>query len=169
MTTRTTILVPIRYPLTEQSTQTLAAAARLAQENASAELVVLHVNLFQTGDKTQTSEISHAIASILDGTTASVLTRRGFLVEEVILEEAAQSHADIIVVGANQRPTWRKVLSELTGNGLAVAAFLREHVNSNVEIIEVDSLTADVLTPAKDSADQRTENRPRVALTAELD
>ncbi|WP_338729879.1 universal stress protein [Haladaptatus sp. DJG-WS-42] len=147
MTDRTTILVPIRYPLTEQSARTLTFAAQIARETASAELVVLHVNLFQTSDKTQIDEIRRAISPLLDGVAATVLTRRGFLVEDVILEEAAQSAATMVVVGANQRPTWRKLLSRVTGNEVVVADYLRECLTPDVEIVEVSPQAEIALIP----------------------
>lgn len=93
MTKLTTILVPIRNPLTDQSARTLAVAGRLAHDNAPADLRVLHVNLLQTGDNTQTADLTRAISSTLDGVEASVTTRQGFLVEEVILEESIQIDA----------------------------------------------------------------------------
>lgn len=139
MTEPTTILVPIRYPLTDQSARTLAAAGRLAHDHAPAELGVLHVNLYQTGDDTQTKELTRAISSTLDGVDASVITRRGFLVEEVILEEARSIRADIVVVGTNQQATWRRLLRRLLGNDPAVGSFLREHTTDTTEIMEVDA------------------------------
>lgn len=143
----TTILVPIRYPLTDQSAQTLAAAGRLAHKNAPADLRVLHVNLFQTDDKTQTEDLTRAISSTLDDVEASVVTRRGFLVEEVILEEAIQIDADIVVVGANQQATWRQLLSRLLRNDPAVGMFLRENTPDEIEIMEIG--TAAETPPAK--------------------
>ncbi|WP_336022823.1 universal stress protein [Halobellus salinisoli] len=135
----TTILVPIRYPLTDQSAQTLAAAGRLAHNHKPADLRVLHVNLYQTGDNTQTRELTQAISSTLDGVEASVTTRQGFLVEEVILEEATQIDTDIIVVGANQQATWQKLLSRLLQNGPAVGTFLRENTTAGTEVLEVNT------------------------------
>ena len=137
MTDVTTILVPIRYPLTDQSAQTLAAAGRLAHDHALAELSLLHVNLYQTGDNTKTRDLTRAISSTLSGVEASVTTRQGFLVEEVILEEATQIGADIIVVGANQQAKWRQLLRRLLGNDPAIGAFLREHTTDDIEIREV--------------------------------
>lgn len=138
MTDLTTILAPIRYPLTDQSARSLAAAGRLAHDHAPADLRVLHVNLYQTGDDTQTTELTQAISSTLDGVEASVITRRGFLVEEVILEEATEIDADIVVVGANQRPTWRQVLRRLLTVGAEISSVLRERTSSNVDVVEVD-------------------------------
>lgn len=42
MTKQTTILVPLRYPLTADTTRTLAVARRLATDHAPAALTVLH-------------------------------------------------------------------------------------------------------------------------------
>lgn len=145
MTNLTTILVPIRYPLTDQSARTLAAAGRLAHDHAPADLRVLHVNLFQTGDNTQTAELTRSISSTLDGVEASVTTRQGFLVEEVILEETTQIGADIVVVGANQQPTWRRILRRLLQNDPEVSTFLRAKTTPDTEVMEVDT-TAE--TPA---------------------
>ncbi|WP_435075668.1 universal stress protein [Halorubrum sp. HHNYT27] len=145
MTNLTTILVPIRYPLTDQSARTLATAGRLAHDYAPADLRVLHVNLYQTGDKTQTAEITRSISSTLDGVEASVTTRQGFLVEEVILEEATQINADIIVVGANQQPTWRRLLRRLLQNDPEISSFLHDHTATDTEIMEVD-VTAETPT-----------------------
>lgn len=138
MQDRTTILVPIRYPLTDASSQTLAVAGRLAKERAPADLTILHVNLVQANGGIQTTELTQAISSVLDGVEASVITRRGFLVEEVILEEATQLGADVIVIGANRKPTWRQYLSQLIGNEPNVDSFLRENMSGEVEIVEVD-------------------------------
>ncbi|MFC7157930.1 universal stress protein [Halomarina halobia] len=140
MTEQTTILAPIRYPLTAQSARTLAVAGRLAHDLAPADLRVLHVNLYQVGNDTQTAELTRAISSTLDGVEASVTTRRGFLVEEVILDEAIQIGADIVVVGANQQATWRQFLSRLLRNDPNVSSFLREHVPDWIEVMEVDTV-----------------------------
>ena len=133
----TRILAPIRYPLTDQSARTLAAAGRLAHDHAPADLRLLHVNLYQNGDSTKTRDLTRAISSTLGGVEASVTTRQGFLVEEVILEEATQIDADIIVVGANQQARWRQLLRSLLGNDPAVGEFLREHTTDDIEIREV--------------------------------
>jgi PHP family Zn ribbon phosphoesterase len=74
-----------------------------------------------------------------------VTTRQGFLVEEVILEETTQIGADIVVVGANQQPTWRRILRRLLQNDPEVSTFLRAKTTPDTEVMEVDT-TAE--TPA---------------------
>jgi K+-sensing histidine kinase KdpD len=138
MAGETTILVPIRYPLTEQSAQTLSTAGRLARDHAPADLTALHVNLHQKGSTAQKREITRAVSSTLDGVNASVMIRQGYLVEEEILEEAKQLDADIIVVGANQQATWKKVLSRILRNDPEIGVFLRENATTNTKIMEVD-------------------------------
>lgn len=137
MSGTTTILVPIRYPLTDASSQTLGAAGRLAQDHAPAYIRVLHVNLYQNGDHTQTRELAHAISSTLDDVEASVTTRQGFLVEEVILEEALEIGADIIVTGADQRALWRKFLSRVFGTTPAISTYLSDNTPDGTEIKEI--------------------------------
>ena len=148
-TERTTILVPIRYPLTDESARTLGVAGRLAQRNAPADLRVLHVNLYQSGRNTKTMELTRAISSTLDGVEADVSTRRGFLVEEVILEEATELGADTIVVGRNQQPLLRRLVSRVFGSEPDVSSFLLANTNDSVEIVNVDTTTA---MPAIDPA-----------------
>lgn len=127
------VLVPIRYPLTDQSTRTLDHAARLARETDAAELLVLHVNLFQAGDHTSIGEIERAVASIIDDFPAAVLVRRGFLLEEILLEEATRLDADVIVLGENQQPAWRRIFSRLLGNEPDLAAFLDDRTDARIE------------------------------------
>lgn len=139
MTEQTTILAPIRYPLTDESARTLAAAGRVAHDNTPAELRVLHVNLFQTNDNTQSEDLTRAISSTLDDVDASVHTQRGFLLEEVILEEAEDINADIVMIGKSQQPVWRRFLNRILRDDPAVGSFLRERTTDDVEIVEVDT------------------------------
>lgn len=152
---RTTILVPIRYPLTDESARTLAAAGRLAHDRAPADLRVLHVNLLQTSADVHTADLTGAISSVLDGVDASVSTRRGFLVEEVILEEATQIGADVVVIGANRKARWRQLLSRLVGNEPVVGSFLREHVPRAIDVVEVDAAAQSPSADAVPSAAPR--------------
>lgn len=136
---QTTILVPIRYPLTDESSPTLAAAGRLARDQVPADLRVLHVNLLQNSEDIQIGELTRAISSVFDGVDTSVTTRRGFLVEEVILEEAIEIDADVIVIGANQKAMWRQLLSRVVGNDPAVGTFLRENAPRGMDVVEADT------------------------------
>lgn len=129
------ILVPIRYPLTAQSTQTLEHAGHLVDDYDAAQLLVLHVNLFQHGQNTTSREIRRAIGPLVNDHPVAVRVCPGFLVEEVIREEAEANHADIIVLGQNQKPVWRRLLSRLVGNEPAIATHLRTHTDAEIEVV----------------------------------
>lgn len=129
------ILVPIRYPLTAQSTQTLEYAGQLVDECGATQLLVLHVNLFQHGQNATSQEIHQATDPLIGNYPVSVRVCRGFLVEEVIREEAETNHADIIVLGQNQKPSWRRFLSRLVGNDPAIATYLRDHTDAEIELV----------------------------------
>ena len=133
---RRTVLVPIRYPLTDDSARTLDEAGRIARAD-DAEVVVVHVDRFQHDEATETTELTRAIAAVLDDVNAAAITRRGFFVEEVLLEEAEALEADVIVVGASQTPRWRRLLRRLLGDEPAVGAYLRQRTADGVEVVEV--------------------------------
>lgn len=136
MSDKTTILAPIRYPLTKASTQTLTFANDLFKPVEKCEIYVLHVNVFQNGDKTRRNEIRQAISPLFEECSPIVITRNGFLVEEAISTEAIELDVDIIVVGKSQKPKWRRLLSTLMGNEPAVESHLREQTDATVKIVE---------------------------------
>lgn len=151
MTETTTVLVPVRYPLTDASARTLEEAARLAEAEPDAQLLVLHVDPLQSSVKTRASDMYHAVAAHVGEVETEVLTRRGFFVEEVILEEAEANRADVVVVGADRAATWRRLLGRLLRNDPAVGSYLREETDERTEIVEVEATTGS----SADAADVR--------------
>lgn len=150
MTEQTKILVAIRYPLTDKSARTLAAAERLADDLDHPHLTVLHVNLYQNRQQTQRRELQKAVSSILTSIEPSVAIRRGFLLEQEILNEAVEIGADIIVVGASQQSLWRRILHRVLRNDLEIGTFLFEKTSNETEIIEIDA-TAEISTAERAS------------------
>lgn len=130
------ILTPLRYPLTAQSTQTLAHAEQLASsvDDEHVQLFVLYVNVFQHHDDVQEAEIRQAIDPVLSEVPVTVLTRRGFLIEEVILDEARQLGVDHIVIGKNQSPRWRRLLTWLMRSDVELAQFLQKNTGPDVAV-----------------------------------
>jgi nucleotide-binding universal stress UspA family protein len=117
---------------------TLGVKPRGTRPAPPVDLTVLHVNLYQKGSATQKREITRAVSETVDGVNPSVMIRQGYLVEEEILKEATQLDADIIVVGAKQQTTWRKILSRVLSNDPEIGGFLRENATANTKIMEVD-------------------------------
>ncbi|UHQ98142.1 universal stress protein (plasmid) [Natrinema zhouii] len=136
MSDSSTILVPIRYPLTDRSIQTLTFANDLIKSNDDGEVYVLHVNLFQNGDNAHRHEISRAVIPIFDECNPTVITRSGFLIEEIIATETIEIGADIVVLGKSQKPRWRRLLSKIVGNDPAVESYLGGQTAATVEVVE---------------------------------
>jgi nucleotide-binding universal stress UspA family protein len=106
----TLVVVPVRYPLTSHSTATLSEALRVADER-DADLTVLHVNLYQDGSTVGRTDLKRAVeAEFGDLPRVRYVVRRGFLVEETILEEVAAEGADVVVIGQKQAGRWRRTL-----------------------------------------------------------
>ncbi|WP_226005978.1 universal stress protein [Natrinema salinisoli] len=129
-----TVLVPIRYPLTAKSTQTLTSAERIAHDYNNAQLIIFHVNLFQYNENVKEAEIRQAVTPVLDDVPFSVSIRQGFLIEEVILEEAQQRNIDAIVIGEKQNPLWRRAINMLLRNDPDIAPFLKENTGTDIEV-----------------------------------
>jgi len=133
------ILVPVRYPLTKNSRTTVARALELKEEqeeeNGDAELFVLHVNLFQENGKVSRKELRREVESEFGIGEASYVVRRGFIVEETILEEAANSGVDVIVIGRTRSGKLRRALRRLVGNDPDVEGFLRQNLDVRIEVV----------------------------------
>ncbi|MFB6105882.1 MAG: universal stress protein [Halobacteriaceae archaeon] len=127
----TRVVVPVRYPLSTHSKRTLEAAIDIASER-DAELVVLHVDLYQEGRHVTRTALKHATERAF-GTLprARYVVRRGFLVEQTILEEVAAERADVVVIGQKQVGRWRRTLRSMLGEP-DVEQFLRSELDCEV-------------------------------------
>jgi len=130
------VVVPVRYPLSEHSERTLRRAVRVADDR-DADLTVLHVDLFQNGRKVTRTDLKRAVEERLgELVNTRYVVRRGFLVEETILEEVAAEEADIVVIGHKQAGRWRRMINSLT-NDPDIETFLRERLDC--EVITADA------------------------------
>jgi len=131
----TLVVVPVRYPLTAHSAATLREGVRVADER-DADLRVLHVDLFQQGGDVSRRDLKRAVERRLGSLDrARYAVRRGFLVEETILEEAVAEDADVVVIGSKQAGRVQTLLSDPD-----IDAYLRDQLDCTV--ITVDA-TAD--------------------------
>jgi nucleotide-binding universal stress UspA family protein len=127
----TLVVVPVRYPLSKHSRTTLAKATRVADER-DADLTVLHVDLYQeTGEVTRTA-LKRAVEQEFGPLDrARYVVRRGFLVEETIVDEVVAEDADAVVVGSKQVGRFRQTLGQFLDDP-DVERFLRERVDCDV-------------------------------------
>jgi nucleotide-binding universal stress UspA family protein len=131
------VVVPVRYPLTRHSKATLSEAVRIANER-EAELTVLHVDLYQENQGVTRAMLRRSVESAF-GSVERVryVVRRGFLVEETILEEVAADEADIVVLGSKQVGRWRKMLRRVLDDP-DIESYLREKLDCTVITVRAD-------------------------------
>jgi nucleotide-binding universal stress UspA family protein len=133
----TQAVVPVRYPLTEHSRATLAEAIETARADDAA-LTVLHVNLYQNGGTVTRSQLKEAVErefGPLENTRFVV--RKGFLVEETILEEVAAEGADVVVIGKKQVSRWRDMVRRLVDDP-DIEHFLAEELDCRIVTVSSD-------------------------------
>ena len=127
----TLVVVPVRYPLTSHSRGTLSEAIRIAEER-EADLTVLHVNLYQDSNGVTRTELKQAVEREFGQVPrARYVVRRGFLVEETIMEEVAAEEADVVVIGSKQAGRWRRTLRRFLDDP-DIESFLREKLDCTV-------------------------------------
>lgn len=125
------VVVPVRFPLTERSCRTLDHAIAVADER-DADLIVLHVNLYQSGNSVTRAELKRAVQrefGILS--RARYVVRSGFLVEESILNEVAEERADVVVIGQRQAGRWRRMMRKILDDP-DIERFLREKLECEI-------------------------------------
>ncbi|MFC6613432.1 universal stress protein [Halopenitus salinus] len=125
------VVVPVRYPLTADSKRTLREAIRVA-EDRDASLTVLHVDLYQDSHNVTRVDLKRTVEREFGSIDrARYVVRKGFLVEESILEEVAAENADVVVIGSRQASRWRRTLRKVFSDP-DIDSFLREKLDCTV-------------------------------------
>jgi nucleotide-binding universal stress UspA family protein len=133
----TRVVVPVRYPLTGPSETTLEEAVSIASER-DADLTVLHVDLYQDSRGVTRADLKRAVERAVGPVgRARYVVRRGFLVEETILEEIAAEGADIVVIGSQQASRWRTMVRRFIDDP-DIETFLREKLDCQVVTVRAD-------------------------------
>ncbi len=138
----TLVVVPVRYPLTSHSEKTLREGIRVAEER-DADLTVFHVDLYQNSGGVSRSDLKRAVerrTGPLD--RARYVVRRGFLVEETILEEIIAEDADVVVIGSKQAGRWRRMVQKLLSDP-DIDTYLRDQLDCTVITVDGDAGTVD--------------------------
>lgn len=127
------VLVPIRDPSTPPSKRTLDQAKSLVTTDG--ELIIVHVCLYHNDDRTRWVDLYQSVSTYLEDIDASYIVRRGFSVEDAILEEAVGNNVDHIVVGKNAQPGWRQAIQRLFGSKPDIVADLSERASCTVDVV----------------------------------
>lgn len=131
----TLIVVPVRYPLSEHSRATLEEGASIAAERG-AELTVLHVNLYQNDERVTRTDLKRACEEVIGRhERIRYAVRKGFIVEETILDEVAAEGADVVVIGRKQVSRWRRLIRRLTDDP-DIEQFLSQQLDCEVITVE---------------------------------
>ncbi|WP_418280851.1 universal stress protein [Halorubrum sp. DTA98] len=129
------VVVPVRYPPSAHSEATLREAVRIAEER-DADLTILHVDLYQNSHGVTRTELKRAVERRIGRLDrARYVVRKGFLVEETILEEIAAEGADVVVIGSKQAGRWRRMVQKLLSDP-DIDAFLREKLDCTVVTVD---------------------------------
>lgn len=133
----TRVVVPVRYPLSGPSEATLDEAVRIARER-DADLTVLHVDLYQDARGVTRADLKRAVERAVGPIQrARYVVRRGFLVEETILEEVAAERADVVVIGSKQASRWRQMVQRFLDDP-DIETFLGEKLDCQVVTVRAD-------------------------------
>lgn len=134
--TETVFLVPIRYPLTEFSIETVKRAVELAADHENSHLYILHVNLLHRDERATRDDLASAVTREFGPLqNASFHVRSAFLLEEAILYEAVQQDADYVIIGRDTRARWRQILSDRLDIDVDLERFLRDHLNAELVVV----------------------------------
>jgi nucleotide-binding universal stress UspA family protein len=131
----TRVVVPVRYPLSDHSKRTLSRALEVAEEDG-ADLIVLHVNLYQDGHPISRIDLKRTVESEFGRLPRTrYVVRSGFIVEETILDEIAAEDADIVVIGTKQSSRWRRLIGRLISDP-DIESFLRHRLDCSVITVD---------------------------------
>ncbi|SFC56255.1 hypothetical protein SAMN05444422_110127 [Halobiforma haloterrestris] len=132
---RTTLLVPIRYPPQEASVETISHAIDVADELDDSHLYILHVNVLHKGEDIDRTELRRTVEERIETPPyASCHVRDAYLLEKAILKEAAEQDADYVVIGQSMRARWRQLLTDHLGVGVDLEVFLEQQLNAELVV-----------------------------------
>jgi len=148
----TLVVVPVRFPPSSHSEATLREAVHVAEER-DAELTILHVDLYQNSGGVSRSDLKRAVEERLGRLDrARYVVRRGFLVEETILEEVVAEGADVVVIGSKQAGRWRRMVQKLLSDP-DIDSFLRDELDCTVITVDADGdVTTNEASESDDAA-----------------
>lgn len=128
------VLVPIRSPSTTPSKRTLTRAKSLL-EGRGGELIIVHVNVCHERDSLRWADLNQPVSAYLNDIDANCVVRQGVSVEDVILEEAIDNDVDLIVIGKNTQPRWRRTINRVIGGKPDIASSLEDRAPCTVDIV----------------------------------
>lgn len=130
------ILVPVRYPLTDASRETIECAIELVEGEDDAYLIFLHVNLRQRDESVTRIDLRRSITREFGNIQADYRIREGVDLESVIVDEAVRTGADRVVIGADRKHRLRETLDRILGVDGDIEATLRNNVEASITVVD---------------------------------
>jgi K+-sensing histidine kinase KdpD len=129
------LLVPIQFPMTEDSIRTVSQAMDLANQLDDPHIYILHVNLAYRGKPVKRPELQRSVEAAVGFLPhASYHVRDAQLLEEAIIDEAKQQGVDYVIIGHSQRARWRRALATRLNMTVDLESFLPQHLDAEVVV-----------------------------------
>lgn len=132
----TTILVPIRYPPSEHSYRTIERGLEHIAEDDNGMLIIIHVRLLQHGRHVSRQDLRESVYQRFGEIPAHFAVRTGYIVEEAIIDEAAQQRVDRVVIGASKTRSLRRKIGSLLGLWPDLEDALEDGLDAELETVE---------------------------------
>jgi len=133
------VCAPIHYPLSEESRSTLDRAVDIATDE-DAMLAVIHINLYQTDRNVTQKQLERAVRRAVDVPQHTrFVIRKGFILEEAILEAVVELDADAVVLGGEQKRGFERLTDFILPNRPSIDEFLREEYDCDCIIVDTDA------------------------------
>jgi nucleotide-binding universal stress UspA family protein len=129
------VLIPVRYPLTDNNRRAIERGIDLVNGHENPELLVFHLNELQSDQRIGRKTLREAVEAEFDGIDASYVVRDGFLVEEAIIEEAIRLEMDYIVLSTYRRNRWTQLFEAILGIDERPEQLIRERTGIELEVI----------------------------------
>lgn len=129
------VLVPIRYPPSEHSIRTIERGVEIISEDEDGELIILHVNLTQESRRVTRTQLRSAVKQRFRDVPAYFVVRSGFVLEEAIVDEAANQGVDRVIIGASKSRWIQRKIASLIGIRHDLAVALEEELNVEFETV----------------------------------
>ncbi|SDJ67222.1 universal stress protein [Natronorubrum texcoconense] len=132
----TTILVPVRYPLSEHSYRTIERGLDHISGDDSGSLILLHVRLLQQGRSVSRTKLRKAVQQRFGEIPAHYVVRSGYILEEAIIDEAVRQDADRVVIGISKTRSLKRKVSRLLKLDLDLELILENELDVELEVVE---------------------------------
>lgn len=134
------VCVPIRYPPSDASRATLERAVEVATDE-DAMLAVVHIDLYQKDRDVTQNQLERTVRRTVDvPRDTRFVIRKGFIVEEAILETVVELEADAVVLGSKQQRGFRRIANMMFPNRrMNIDDYLREEYDCDCIIVDTNA------------------------------